>query len=239
MTMRHYSDLFLKRLQEVTRVLLASGLLALLGSAPAVAEDFSAGQPYFSLSGMVAGADGATISSAGGTADPAFNFPDPLLQTKIGFGVVGAFGWLTDSNWRMEIELGHRQVALDQIGSPASVPLSGDLGITTGFVNVLRDFRGESFITPYAGIGIGGAYQTLDVGSINDAPPDFGVRDTFSLVYQAMLGVTFEVGESMDILAGYRYMGAWQPDYEAFALNRLDIHHFEMGVKFYVEDWFN
>ena len=237
--MRDYSDLFLKRLQEVTRVLLASGLLALLGSAPAVAEDFSAGQPYFSLSGMVAGADGATISSAGGTADPAFNFPDPLLQTKIGFGVVGAFGWLTDSNWRMEIELGHRQVALDQIGSPASVPLSGDLGITTGFVNVLRDFRGESFITPYAGIGIGGAYQKLNVGSINGASPDFGVRDTFSLVYQAMLGVTFEVGESMDILAGYRYMGAWQPDYEAFALDRLDIHNFEMGVKFYVEDWFN
>ena len=53
--MRHYSDLFLRRLQEVTRVLLAYGLFALLGSAPAVAEDFSAGQPYFSLSGMVAG----------------------------------------------------------------------------------------------------------------------------------------------------------------------------------------
>jgi opacity protein-like surface antigen len=234
--MRHYSDLFLRRLQEVTRVLLAYGLFALLGSAPAVAEDFSAGQPYFSLSGMVAGADGATISSAGGTADPAFNFSDPLLQTKIGFGVVGAFGWLTNNNWRMEIELGYRQVALESIASPARATLDGDLSITTGFVNVLRDFRGESFITPYIGIGVGGAYHKLDVGSINDASPDFGSQDTFSLVYQAMLGVSFEVGENMDILAGYRFMGAWEPDYDAFALDRLDIHHFEMGVKFYIGD---
>ena len=100
---------------------------------------------------------------------------------------------------------------------------------------MIRDFREESFISPYAGIVIRGAYHKLNVGSINDAPPDFGVRDTVSLVYQAMLGVSLEVGENMDILVGYRYMGACEPDYEeALALDRLDIHHFEMGVKFYV-----
>jgi len=234
--MKSYFHLILKRLQGVTRVLLASVFLALLGSVPATAHDPFGGEPYFSLSGMVAGADGATISSAAGTANPAFNFPDPTLQTKIGWGVVGAYGWLFDSNWRMEIELGHRQVALDQIGSPASTPLDGDLDITTGFVNVVRDFRGESFITPYFGIGVGGAYHKLDVGSIDGALPDFGSRDTFSLAYQAMLGINFEVGDDMDILVGYRFMGAWEPDYEAFELDRLDIHQFEMGVRFYLGD---
>lgn len=233
------SYLILKRSQRVTHILLTSVLLTLFGSAPASADDFLKGQPYFSLSGMVAGADGATIDSAAGTANPAFNFPDPRLQTKIGFGVVGAFGWLTDTNWRMEIEFGHRQLALDQIDSPAGATLDGDLFITTGFVNVLHDFRSESFITPYVGLGVGGAYQELDVGAIGGAPPDFGVRDTFSLVYQAMVGLNFEVGDNMDIFTGYRFMGAWEPDYEAFAVDRLDIHHFEMGVKFYVEDWFN
>ena len=233
--MKHCSKFFLKRLQGVSSVIFATAVfLTLLGTVSAKAEDISTGQVYFSLSGMVAGADGATISSAAGTANPAFNFPDPLLQTKVGFGVVGAVGWLTDTNWRMEFELGHREVALESIASPGRATLDGDLSITSGFVNVIRDFRGESFITPYAGIGIGGAYHKLDVGSINDAPPDFGVRDTVSLVYQAMLGVSLEVGEDMDILVGYRYMGAWEPDYEAFALDRLDIHHFEMGVKFYV-----
>ena len=117
-------------------------------------------------------------------------------------------GWLTDNNWRMEIEFGHRQVALDQIGSPASTSLEGDLSITSGFVNVVRDFRGESFITPYAGIGLGGAYHKLDVGSIDGALPDFGSRDTFSLAYQAMLGINFEVGDDMDI---FPVTGTWEP----------------------------
>ena len=238
--MRSYFPLILQRLCGVTNVLFAAIFLALFGSAPAIADDFFAGQPYFSLSGMVAGADGATIASAAGTGNPAFNFPDPTLQTKIGFGVVGAWGWLTDTNWRMEIEFGHRQLALDQIGSPASTPLEGDLDITTGFVNVVRDFRGESFITPYAGFGLGGAYHKFDVGSIDGAPPDFGIRDTFSLVFQAMLGFNFEVGDDVDIFTGYRYLGTIdRPDYEAIKLERLDIHHFEMGVRFYVEDWFN
>ncbi len=234
--MKFYFHFTLKRSQGALKVLFVSVILVFLGSAPAVADDFFAGQPYFSLSGMVAGADSATIVSAAGTGNPAFNFSDPTLQTKIGFGVVGAYGWLFDSNWRMEIELGHRQVALDQIGSPASTPLDGDLDITTVFANVVRDFRGESFITPYAGIGVGGAYHKLDVGSIDGALPDFGSRDTFSLAYQAMVGVNFEVGDDMDILVGYRFMGAWEPDYEAFALDRLDIHHFEIGVRFYLGD---
>lgn len=237
--MKSYFHFILKRSQGAIKVSFVSVFLVLLWSAPAVADDFFAGQPYFSLSGMVAGADGATIASAAGTGNPAFNFPDPTLQTKIGFGVVGALGWLTDTNWRMEIEFGHRQLALDQIGSPTSTPLDGDLDITTGFVNVVRDFRGESFITPYFGIGVGGAYHKLDVGSIGGAPPDFGIRDTFSLVYQAMLGFDFEVGDNVDIFTGYRYLGAISPDYEAIKLERLDIHHFEMGVRFYVEDLFN
>jgi opacity protein-like surface antigen len=130
-------------------------------------------------------------------------------------------------------------LTLDQVSSTGRANLDGDLDITTGFVNVLRDFRGESFITPYVGIGLGVAYHELDVSGVDGAVPDFGGQTTVTVAYQAMAGVSFEVGDNMDILAGYRYMGAWEPDYDAFALERLDIHHFEMGVRFYVEDWFN
>ncbi len=234
--MQSHSNLILNRLQVV---MLTSVLLAFLGSAPAFAEDFFAGQPYFSLSGMAVEADSATITSADGTSNPAFDFPDPTLKTEIGFGVVGALGWLTDTNWRLEIELGHRQVALEKIGSPLNTLLDGDLYISTAFVNIIRDFRGESFTTPYFGIGVGGAYHKLDVGSIGGASPDFGIRDGFSLAYQAMVGLNFEVGDDMDIFTGYRFMGAWEPDYEAFELDRLDTHNIEVGVKFYVENWFN
>lgn len=220
--MRPYANIIMKQLQRGTRVLLTSVLLVVLGSAPATAGDFLAGQSYFSLSGMMAKADGATVDSAGGTNNPAFNFSKPQLETNTGFGVAGAYGWLTDTNWRFEAELSHRRLGLNGIVSQAPAALKGDLSITTAFVNVLRDFRSESFITPYFGIGVGGSYHKLDVGSIG-GPPDFGVRDGFALVYQAMLGLSFEVGEDTDIFAGYRFMGAWEPDYEAFALERIDI----------------
>ena len=137
--MKHCSKFFLKRLQGIANITFATAIfITLLGTVSAKAEDFSAGQAYFSLSGMAAYADGATISSASGTTNPAFDFPDPLLQTKLGFGVVGAVGWLTDTNWRMEFELGHREVALESIASPGRATLDGDLSITTAFVNVIR-----------------------------------------------------------------------------------------------------
>jgi opacity protein-like surface antigen len=223
--------------EGATHVLLASIMLALLGSVPATAHDVSGGEPYFSLSGVVVTADSADIDSATGTTTPAFNFPEAKLKTETGWGVVGAYGWLFDNNWRLEIELAHRSIAMDQISSSAGrAVLEGDLDMSTGFVNVVHDFRGESFITPYFGIGAGGAYHKFEVKSVGGAPADFKVRDTFSLVYQAMLGLNFEVGDDMDIFAGYRFMGALKPDYDAFELDRLDIHHFEMGVKFYLGD---
>lgn len=67
-------------------------------------------------------------------------------------------------------------------------------------------------------------------------PDFFGVRETWSLAYQAMLGLTFEVGDDMDIVAGYRFMGVLRSDYGAFELERLDIHNFELGVRFYLGD---
>jgi opacity protein-like surface antigen len=237
--MKSYTNVNLKLLLAPTRTLLTSVILVLLGSGLALADNLPKGQPYFSLSALVAGADGATIDSAAGTTSAAFSAPGGEIKTDIGFGIVGAFGWLTDTNWRMEIELGQRQLTLDQVvSSSGRANLDGDLDITTGFVNVLRDFRSESFITPYVGIGIGAAYHELDVSAIDGASPDFGSQNTISVAYQAMAGLNFEVGDDMDVFAGYRFTGAWEPDYDAFALERLDIHHFEMGLKFYVEEWF-
>lgn len=235
--MKSNFHLILKRLGGATHVVLTSVILVLLGSSPAFADDTFAGQPYFSLSGMLVSAGDAEISSANGTNNPLF-IPGAEIKTNTGFGVVGAYGWLFDSNWRTEIELGYREVGLDSIDSQAGgAALDGDLGILAGFVNVVRDFRGESFITPYAGLGIGGAYQKMKVDSIGGSPPDFfGVRETWSLAYQAMVGLTFEVGDDMDIYTGYRFMGVWKPDYDAFELERMDTHNFEFGVRFYVGD---
>lgn len=236
--MKFHLHLNLKRLLHgAIKVSVVFIFLVLFGSTPASAHDPFGSEPYFSLSGIVVTASSADIDSAPGTANFAFNFPEAKLKSETGWGVVGAYGWLFDSNWRLEIELAHRSVAMDQISSSAGrAVLEGDLNLSTGFVNLVHDFRGESFITPYLGIGAGGAYHKFKVKSVGGIPADFRVQETFSLVYQAMLGLNFEVGDDMDIFAGYRFMGAWEPDYDAFELERLDIHNIEIGVKFYIED---
>lgn len=210
-------------------------LFVLAWSTPSHAE-YGSGQPYFSLSGMVATADSADIKSAAGTTNPDL-IPEAELKTETGYGVVGALGWLLDTNWRVEAELGHRQVNLDQIQKPSSATLTGNAQITTAMINVLKDFRDENWITPYLGVGAGVGYHKLNVGQIGTASPDFGIRDAWTVTYQALAGINFEVARDMDLVVGYRYLGAWQPDYGPFALKRLDIHHFEMGLKFYFEDW--
>lgn len=219
-----------------SRILLSTFLIILCWASPSFAEDPWAGQPYFSISAMVAAADGANIHSANRTNDPNL-VPDANFKTKTGFGVAGALGWLLDTNWRLEMELAHRDFDLDEIQGVTSVNMRGDLTITTGMINIVKDFRGKSWITPYLGLGAGLGYHKLDVGQIGTASPDFGIREAFTLVYQGLAGVNLEVARNMDIVIGYRYLGAYQPSFEAFILDRLDIHHFEMGLKFYFEDW--
>ena len=219
---------------------MTTALVALMGVAPVLAKDALSGQPYFSITMMATAADKADISSATGTIEPAFHTVDAQLDTDTGYGVAVTLGWLFDNNWRVEAEIGHRQLGLSQIVSPLDSNLDGTLDITTALVNVVKDFRGKSFITPYCGLGVGVGFHKITIGSIAGTRPTFGIQqDGISIVYQALLGVNFEVGEDVDLVVGYRFLGAFKPDFDAFALERLDIHNFDIGIKFYFEDWGN
>jgi opacity protein-like surface antigen len=228
---------FLKPSNGALIVSFLSFFIVQLLSTPVLANEipgFLKGQPYFSVSAMVTSAGSTKLDSA---CCPSQIMPGDELDTAVGYGVVGAFGWLTNTNWRGEIEFGHRGLSLNSIGPSVAV---GTLTMTTAFVNVARDFRGDSFITPYVGLGVGGAFHKIETESIGGAPPAWGSdQDNFALVYQAFTGLNLEVGEDIDIIVGYRFLRTTEMDFNAFELEPMNIHHFEMGLKFYVEDLFN
>lgn len=213
------------------------GLALLLTlTAPALAESFFEGQPYFGLSAMLAEARKSQVDEATGSPDPTFT-TEAEVVTNVGYGISVAGGWLFDSNWRTELEFSRRSVALDNIAGPAgTASLDGELNIHTAFINVAKDFRGKSFVTPYVGVGIGVAIHELDIKTVNGAAV-LSKRTPVTPAFQGMFGVLLEVGEDTDIVVGYRYVNYYAPDYSEFSYDFVDFHNFELGFRFYPEDW--
>jgi opacity protein-like surface antigen len=220
---------------KILKTLISLGLVLSLTTS-ASAEGFWDGQSYFGLSGMLATARNIGVDSASGNPDPAF-VNDAEVTTHVGYGVSVYYGWLFDSNWRAEFELSRRGVNLNRISGPAgTASLNGKLAVNGFFVNAARDFRGSSFATPYLGVGAGVAVHELDLESVNGAA---GVpkRSSVTPAFQLLAGVQLEAGEDTDIVMGYRYVNYYGPDFTEFSYDFVDFHNFEIGLKFYPEDW--
>lgn len=205
-------------------------------AAPALAEGMLDGQPYFQGSAMVAGARNSRIDDSTGSPDPTFTTGAEVV-TNVGYGLSLSLGWLFDSNWRTELELSRRAVALDNIVGPSGgASLRGNLTVHTAFLNILKDFRGKKWITPYVGLGVGYGIHELDIESIDGAVGP-SKRTPTTMAFQGMFGVQLEVGDDVDVVVGYRYVNYYAPDYTQFSYDFVDVHNFEMGLKFYFEDW--
>ena len=215
---------------------IVSLVLLLALTIPAQAEGFFEGQPYFGISTMLAGAKNSRVSDATGSPDPVFANGAEVV-TNVGYGLSFTGGWLLDSNWRTELEFSRRVVRLDNIAGPAgTASLRGDLTINALFINVAKDFRGKSFLTPYVGLGAGVAIHELDLEEVGGSV-GLSKRTPTTLAFQAMFGVELEVADDMDIVVGYRYVNYYAPDYSEFSYDFVDFHNFEMGIRFYTEDW--
>ena len=220
---------------KIFNTVISLGLVLSLTTS-ASAEGFWDGQSYFGLSGMLAVARNSDVDSASGNPNPAF-VNDAEVTTLVGYGVSAYYGWLFDSNWRAEFELSRRGVNLNRIAGPAgTVSLNGDLALNSFFINGAREFRGSSFVTPYLGVGVGVAYHELDLNSVNGAA-GLPKRSSVTPAFQLMAGVQLEAGEDTDIVVGYRYVNYYRPDYTEFSYDFIDFHNFEIGFKFYPEDW--
>jgi OOP family OmpA-OmpF porin len=166
--------------------------------------------------------------SGGGLSDDAEFDP--------GFAVGGALGWHVFPslpNLRTEIDLSYRQADVDKIG-----PLdgAGEVSVFSAMVNAIYDVDLDLPVTPYVGVGIGVGVADIDSDSgaalsIND--------DSVEFAWNVLLGVAFQLDETLSLTAGYRYLGITDPEFDATAgggsgtLDAEDVqsHEFLVGLR--------
>jgi OOP family OmpA-OmpF porin len=165
--------------------LISLGLLAITPMlAPVAAQAQINAQPGFYL-----GASGGGAWFIGSNAN-ASTWTGWAVGGKAGYDFVGP---------RVELEVGY-----GQIPTSANVPgtaINGKVGQLNAMVNLLYDFMPTSVITPYIGAGAGIAFidSNSSLGSTQFA-------------YQAILGVAYNVDESLRFMIEGRYMGTTSPN---------------------------
>jgi OmpA-OmpF porin, OOP family len=176
----------------------ASAIAITAAALPAAASAQEAGGLYGRIDGGYSPGAGADIDSTaliGVGADQ-----------KDGYLASGAIGYATDSGFRVEAEVSHRQNKLQ--ASPTLDP-GGKISATSMMLNGFYEFGGsEARIRPYVGAGAGVAFTKLRAE--NNAPliPVAIDDKSTSIAYQGMAGVAVKMSEKLAVDVGYRYFVA-------------------------------
>jgi len=150
----------------------------------------------------------------------------PVFEAAVGFdtGTVwskeGAL--LRKAGLRFELQASYVDYDVDGIAwqesedSPSSAPppgqRTGHMDTTLLMLNVLVDFDlGLGGLTPYVGVGVGGAFSELNSGgqTAKSAPPflRFDEADDSGIAWQVLVGASAPVSTNLDVYANYRLLG--------------------------------
>lgn len=215
--------------------------LALIGASASSA--LAADPPGWYASGQ-AGAAWQEESSTHG----AMNFQS---ETDPGFALLGAVGRNLGNGFRLEGELGYRQIDLDRLsisndggaGAAAGVgSVNGITGNVSGGNHVLS-FMGNGFydfdlpntkLKPYIGGGIGFArveandVRANNVSLVNDSDVVFA--------YQLGGGVSYPLTAQTDAFVDYRYFATEDPSFTAsnggIVKSDLETHNVSVGLRY-------
>ncbi|MEQ8665466.1 MAG: OmpA family protein [Rhodospirillales bacterium] len=126
---------------------------------------------------------------------------DTDVDFETGYAFRSAVGHAYDSGWRAEVEVGYRENGVDSIGSSSG---TGDAKALSGMINGYYDFRNDSALTPYVGLGLGLAqveadgYSPVSGSTIDD--------DDLVYAYQGILGASWSLTDALALTADYRYL---------------------------------
>ncbi len=148
------------------------------------------------------------------------------LDFNDGFVLGTAKGIYLNNNTRVERESSWRNnsgESLTTIGG--TFDLDGRMNNFSTMVNVIRDFRTDSRLQPYVGLGAGASRQD---GDFTVAGLDLDLDD-WAFAYQGFAGLRFVKSSRVSLFAEYRYFGNSETDLEASVGGgpRLDLSDFE------------
>ncbi|MFM9862518.1 MAG: OmpA family protein [Micropepsaceae bacterium] len=125
------------------------------------------------------------------------------LEFSSGYGVLGTVGYaLSNSNWRIEGELGYRENDVDRLTLLPGVWGPYTEGVLTEWsymVNAVYDFR---FSSDRFGISVGAG-----LGMDNSRTEFTGTKDQdFGFAAQGLVGANFRISQHLDLMVNYRYL---------------------------------
>jgi len=215
--------------------------LAILGVSASSA--LAADQPGWYVSGQ-AGAAVQEDSSTSGAMN---------LQTGTdpGFALLGAVGRNLGNGFRVEGEVGYRQIDLNNIsitndggaGAASGVgSLNGAIGTVSGG-NHIVSFMGNGFydfdlpntkLKPYIGGGIGFARVEANDWRVDNAPLVSDNDVVFA--YQVGGGLSYPVGPRTDAFVDYRYFATQDPTFTdingGIVKSDVETHNFSVGMRY-------
>jgi len=125
---------------------------------------------------------------------------------------------------RVEIEYSYRNNSFSHAEfSDGTVAAAGDLSVQGLLLNSFAEFPNSTRVTPYLGVGIGGALIKLDKLTVNSLPM---VDDSkLVLAYQGGCGVNMELTSSLQLDFGYRFFATDQPQFKEVDGRKIDLKY--------------
>lgn len=156
-----------------------------------------------------------------------------------GFGVGGAFGYTIRQRFRLEAEIYYRRTPAGEFTlGGEDVGGSFDVDSLAVMANGFFDLRNRTKWTPYVGAGVGWALVKNDIDAFGCcfSDPPFVDDENGVFAYQLMVGITYQVTDSISIGIGYRFFGTLDPTFTDITGRRFEstyrTHNAEVGLRF-------
>lgn len=142
------------------------------------------------------------------------------LDLNTGYAVGGAIGYKFSRFIRLEAEAAYRANTYNQMVVEAvQIPISGGIKTVSAMVNGLIDLPFLcSSLTPYCGLGLGESWTHTNMTVEPIFTPevviifDKLVMKNFSLAYQGIAGLSYDIGPKLQAAIEYRYLGGLNSD---------------------------
>jgi outer membrane protein OmpA-like peptidoglycan-associated protein len=122
---------------------------------------------------------------------------------------LGSFGYGFGNGFRVEGEIGYRTNDVDNVSGGG--PATGKSNAWSFMGNVLYDFNTGTALTPYIGVGLGGASVRFDdTGTFSGTRVD---DSDMVFAYQGIAGLAYAFAPQLKLTLDYRYFGTSDPSF--------------------------
>jgi outer membrane protein OmpA-like peptidoglycan-associated protein len=159
-----------------------------------------------------------------------------VLSFDTGWAALGTIGYGFERNWRLEFEAGYRQNDIDTFFVD-NAPRVGTFDEWTFMANVVYDVPLADRLDLNIGVGAGVDFADFeDSAGIND--------DDWNFAYQAIIGLSYELTDRLDLTLAYRYLNVDSPSFagtrlrntESYDLDDVEKHTVTVGLRWDLQE---